>query len=591
MAARSVAGRIRAGGDRVVIQERGDPVRRYVRIAVSGSLALALLMVFAAVTTTAAGQYQQLVPAGPQCAENSPDGSGCGCGAPEADCGCTSIMVSKLASTDGSVMTAHSCDGNYRTWLQIEPRRVNPATARRPVYWGELHNETPDDMRGLQLKGYIPEVAQTYRYFNVAYPAMNEKGLAIGETTISGRRELRNDEGLFLIENLQALALERTTTARDAIRLIGDLVEEYGYGDWGECLTFADAKEVWHFEIMGAGPMEVGAVWAAVRIPDGHVGVSANIPRISEINLDDPDHYMASDNVFSLAEELGYWSPDSGQPFKWWRAYGNVDREGNPRRPYSTREFYILSTLAPSLNLTMEMEELPFSVVPDEKVSIRDVLAYYRETYEGTEFDMTKNLTVTDQSGDTVKSPMVNNWNTSRDLAQLFNALKPGTVDVQRTIAVQQCSYSQVIQARDWLPPEIGTIAWFSFDNPGQSPRIPIWAGVTELPESFKIDCQHSYREDAACWSIRRTNRLSQIKWGWAREYLEPAVMDFEEQMFMEQPLIEQKAVELMRQEGGSDPMKFRTFLTRYTNNWAGATMQKWEELGDFFWAYYARGW
>ncbi len=355
-------------------------MRRYVRIAVSGSLALALLLAFAAVTTTAAAQYQQLVPAGPQCAENSPDGSGCGCGAPEADCGCTSIMVSKLASTDGSVMTAHSCDGNYRTWLQIEPRRVNPATARRPVYWGELRNETPDDMRGLQLKGYIPEVAQTYRYFNVAYPAMNEKGLAIGETTISGRRELRNDEGLFLIENLQALALERTTTARDAIRLIGDLVEEYGYGDWGECLTFADAKEVWHFEIMGAGPMEVGAVWAAVRIPDGHVGVSANIPRISEINLDDPDHYMASDNVFSLAEELGYWSPDSGQPFKWWRAYGNVDREGNPRRPYSTREFYILSTLAPSLNLTMEMEELPFSVVPDEKVSIRDVLAYYRET-------------------------------------------------------------------------------------------------------------------------------------------------------------------------------------------------------------------
>ncbi|KPJ88288.1 MAG: peptidase [Gemmatimonas sp. SG8_17] len=506
-------------------------------------------------------------------------------------------MVGQQASTDGSVMTAHSCDGNYRTWLQIEPRRVNPAGSQRPIYWGKLHTETPDDMRNLQLKGSIPEVEQTYRYFNVAYPAMNEKGLAIGETTIGGRRELRNDEGLFLIENLQAIALERTTTARDAIRVIGDLVQQYGYGDWGECLTFADSKEVWHFEIMGAGPMEVGAVWAAVRIPDGHVGVSANIPRISTLDLDDPNHYMASENVFSLAEELGYWDPESGQPFKWWKAYGNVDREGNSRPPYSVREFYILSTLAPSLNLTRDMEELPFSVRPDAKVSVRDVLAYYRETYEGTEFDMTGNLTVTDRSGEMVKSPMVNNWNIGRDWGQLLNTLKPGTVDFQRTIAVQQCSYSQVIQARDWLPPEIGTVAWFSFDNPGQSPRIPIWAGVTELPESFKTGCQKSYREDSACWWFRRANRLAQIKWGWAREYLEGAVMEFEDQAFDEVPLIEQKALDLMHQElassddGNEDPMTYRQFLTRYTSSFSRATMQKWWELGDFLWAGLARGW
>jgi dipeptidase len=487
-------------------------------------------------------------------------------------------------------MTAHSCDGNYRTWLQIEPARENPPGTMRPIYWGKLHTETPDDMRRMRLKGEIPEVANTYRYFNVAYPAMNEKGLAIGETTIGGRRELRNDEGLFLIENLQAIVLERTTTARDAIRLIGELVKEYGYGDAGECLTFADANEVWHFEIMGAGPFEVGGVWAAARIPEGQVGVSANIPRISTLDLDDPDHYMASDNVFSLAEEMGWWDPNSGEEFKWWKAYSG-------RQPYAIRDFFIFSTLAPSLGLTMDMEELPFSIVPDEKVSIQDVLAYYRETYEGTEFDASKNLMIPNryqrgpEDPEMVKSPMVNNWNLTRDMGALLNAVQPGVVEGQRTIAVQQCSYSQVIQARDWLPPEIGTVAYFSFDNPGQSPRMPIYAGTLSLPESFKIDCQHSYREDSACWSYRRANRLAQIKWGWAREYLEPAVMDFEEQMFMEQPLIEQKAVELMEAEGGEDPMTFRTFLTRYANNWAGATMQKWEELGDFFWAYFARGW
>ena len=564
-------------------------MRNFIRTGVFGGFILTLVVAFTAGVTTVAAQAQDQAQAGPVCTLE--DGS-CGCDPEFQDCGCTSIQVAKLASTDGSVMTAHSCDGNYRTWLQIEPERKNPSGSMRPIYWGLLHTETPDDMRRVSLKGQIPEVAETYRYFNVAYPAMNEKGLAIGETTIGGKRELNNDEGLFLIENLQAIALERTSTAREAITLIGELVKKYGYGDSGECLTFADSKEVWHFEIMGAGPLEVGAVWAAVRIPDDHVGVSANIPRISTLDLDDPDHYMASDNVHSLAEEMGYWKRDSGEEFKWWKAYSG-------RQPYSTREFYIFNTLAPSLNLEMGMDELPFSVKPDEKVSIQRVLAYYRETYEGTELDGTRNLMVPnlDRRGEVIegqpaqiKSPIANNWS-SGDLATLVNAIKPGTVDRPRTIAVQQCSYSQIIQARDWLPAEIGTVAYFSYDNPGQSPRIPIYAGTLSLPDSFKIDCQKSYREDAACWRIRRTNRLSQIKWGWARQYLEPAVMEFEKQLFMEQPLIERKALELMTASDGDDDMEFRKFLTRYTNNWAGATMQRWWELGDFFWAYYARGW
>jgi hypothetical protein len=138
--------------------------------------------------------------------------------------GCTSIMVGREATTDGSVITAHTCDGNYRTWLDIVPSEEHSAGATRPVYWGKLHNETPWDMRGLRLKGEIPQADSTFAFFNVAYPAMNEKGLSIGETTIGGRDELRNPEGLFLIENLQAIALERTTNARDAISLIGELV-------------------------------------------------------------------------------------------------------------------------------------------------------------------------------------------------------------------------------------------------------------------------------------------------------------------------------------------------------------------------------
>ncbi|MFC1725066.1 C69 family dipeptidase, partial [candidate division KSB1 bacterium] len=191
---------------------------------------------------------------------------------------CTSIQVGKKATTDGSVITCHTCDGFYRTWLNIVPHKKHNKGTMKKIYWGMLHTETAWDQRGLIEKGEIPEAEETYAFMNVAYPCMNEKQLGIGETTIGGRQELNNDEGLFLIENLEQIILERCTKAREAIKLIGELVKEYGYGDRGECITIADPQEVWHFEIFGGGPFEVGAVWAAVRIPDDHVGVSANIP-------------------------------------------------------------------------------------------------------------------------------------------------------------------------------------------------------------------------------------------------------------------------------------------------------------------------
>jgi dipeptidase len=504
---------------------------------------------------------------------------------------CTSIMVGRLASTDGSVITCHSCDGNYRTWLNIVPSRKNKKGSTKKIYRGNLHTETSWDLRGKLLKGEVPEVEETFAYMNVAYPCMNEKQLAIGETTIGGRRELRNDEGMFLIEELQSIALERCTTAREAIKLIGKLVKEYGYGDWGECLTFADPKEVWHFEIFGAGPMEIGAVWAAVRIPDNHVGVSANIPRIGKLNLKDPDNYMASENVFSLAEEMEWWDPKSKESFKFWKAYSG-------RTPFSMREYYILSTMAPSLKLKRDAKELPFSVKPDKKVSVRDVMKYYRETYEGTEYDMTKNLMVPklrrrwwqkpkkeEKKSEIVKSAIANPW-MSRDLWHLLNTIKPGTVERQRTIAIAACSYSQIIQCRSWLPDEIGGVAWFSFDNPGQSPRIPIFAGVLKLPKSFEVGAQHRFRTDSACWYFRRANRLATVKWQNTREYIEDAVKEFEDKAFLELPDIEKKAQALLK----TDPVKCREYLTAYTDNFARAAMNKWWELGDMFWGMFSRG-
>lgn len=502
----------------------------------------------------------------------------------DAEAGCTSIMVARLASTDGSVITAHSCDGNYRTWLNIVPRAKHFKGAKNKIYSGKLHNETSWDLRDIVEKGEIPQVEETYAFLNTAYPCMNEHQLAIGETTIRGRRELYNRVGMFVVEELERIMLERCTNARDAIRLAGDLVKKYGYGDRGECLTIADPKEVWHFEIFGSGLREKGAVWAAVRIADNHIGISANIPRISELNLDDSDHYMASDNVFSFAKEKGWWNPESGEPFKFWKAYSG-------KKPFSTREYYVLSTLAPSMNLDINAEELPFSVKPDKKVSIRDIMKFYRETYAGTEFDMTKNLMVKERRSDKmIKSPVANPW-MSYDMRTLLNTLKPGVIERYRTIAIAGCAYSQIIQCRDWLPDSVGGICWFAFDNPGQSPRIPIFAGVTELPPSFEICAQHRFRSDSACWSFRRANRLSTVRWGAARKYIEESIKEFEEKAFADLPDIEKGARELSKGKlSEEESKKLKEYLTKYTNDFARAAIHKYWELGDKFWTMFARG-
>ncbi len=504
--------------------------------------------------------------------------------------GCTSIMVGRLATTDGSIITCHTCDGNYRNWLNIVPHRKNPKGATNKIYWGTLHTETIDDLRGKILKGEIPEVEETYAFLNVAYPAMNEKQLAIGETTIGGRRELVNDDGLFLIEELERIALERTATARDAIRLIGELAKKYGYGDSGECITIADKKEVWQLEIFGEGPSKIGSVWAAARIPDDHVGVSANIPRISEINPKDPDNYMASENVYSVAEEMGWWK--KGEPFKFWKAYSG-------RKPFSDRELFILSTMAPTLGLTRDLEELPFTVKPANKLSVKDIMKYYRETYEGTDMDMTKNLMVprggrgrsaAAGNAEIVKSPVANPW-MGGDMVSLLNTLKPGTVQQQRTIAIAGCAYSQIIQVRGWLPDEVGAIAWFSFDNPAQSPRIPIFSGVLSLPRSFEVDSQKKFRLDSASWAFRRANRLATVRWGATRKLIEDGVADFEVRAFTELPAIEKIAIDILNDDTSeAGRKKAQEFLTRYTNDFARAAIDKWTELGDTFWGMFARG-
>ncbi len=501
---------------------------------------------------------------------------------------CTSIMVGKKASLDGSVMTSHTCDGNYRTWMEIVPAAIYDHDTVTSIYEGSMHTEFIADESKKILKGQIPEAKATFQFLNTAYPCLNEKQLGIGETTISGRKELINKKGMFMIEELERIALQRCETARDAIRLIGELVKQYGYADSGECLTIADPEEVWHFEIFGEGPDKIGGVWAAVRIPDDHVGISANIPRISTLDLKDTLNYLASENVYDVARRMNLWDGES--TFRFWEVYGGGNYAGE-KKSFSIREFFILNKLAPSLNLSYDSEELPLTVKPEKKLSAQDVMNLLRETYEGTAYDMTKNLkTVKTERGssiaDTITNPAANPWMTT-DMITMLNGIKPETVTRYRLVAVPQCSYSTVIQLRGWLPDDVGGVAWISFDNPGQSPRVPIFSGTTGLPAIYGICGQHRHRDDAIIWKFREANKLATVRWGVAKDAIDEAFLHFQKKGLAEMPFVETHYKELLDSEGQDAA---REFLTGYTADFTGAAVLRWQELADEFWKKFARG-
>ena len=501
---------------------------------------------------------------------------------------CTSIMVGKKASADGSVITSHTCDSWYRTWMTVRPAADYKEGEMENIYDGRMHTEWVEDMSKVVVKGQIPQVSHTYRLLDTSYPCLNEKQLGMGETTISGRDTLRNKNGMFMIEELQRVALERCTTAREAIKLMGELVKQYGYGDSGECLTIADTKEVWIFEIFGEGPDKIGGVWAAQRIQDDEVAVSANIPRISTLNLKDKNNYMASDNVFDVAKRLGLW--DGKEPFKFWKAYGGPNYSGDWKN-YSTREFFIYTSLAPSLGLTEDMEEMPLGVKPEKLVTVEEVACLLGSYYEGTEKDLSGRLKVAQRNRktgemDTIVSPVANPWMRSDEIA-LYAALGDEKMKWTRTVAVPQCAYSTIIQLRDWLPDAVGGVVWMSLDNPGESPRFPIFCGTAILPGVLKVCGNHRYRDDSALWHYRQTNKLATVRWGTCRKTLEPARDYFLKKGMRELPFVEETYKSILEKDGNEEA---EAFLTNYTADFVGATILKWDELYRTYWRQFWSG-
>ncbi|MFC1575867.1 dipeptidase [Gemmatimonadota bacterium] len=481
---------------------------------------------------------------------------------------CTSLLVGKDASVDGSTMTSHSCDsGTDRTWISLAPGGSHPPGSMDTIWMLPKRTTGPNDPDRVPVTE-IPQVAETFKFMDAAYPIMNEHQLAIGETTTGGKRELRSTEGLIDAPELYRLVLQRARTAREAIRIADELTREFGYNDWGECFTFSDPNEVWFFEILGPGRGKIGAVWAAVRIPDDEIAVSANSHRILELDLTDPDRYMASENIFSLGEEMGWWDPAGGEVFRF--AYVYADRTSLYSR---RREWRALSLLAPSLGLDPNAENYPLSVKPDEKVTVPDLLEIFRDYYADTPYDMTRRLTVVNRDGQAVKSPVANPF-MNADLRELLG------IERERTIASPTATYLTITQSRSWLPDPIGGVVWLGYDNPATTPHLPFYIGISQMPESYMVDGRREFSRDCAWWAYRRASKLSYFRYQDMKGVLEDVWRPIEEEAFARQAGVEEEALALY----GQDPARAVAFLTEYSHTLANETAERYWQLGDRLW-------
>lgn len=497
-------------------------------------------------------------------------------GYPEA---CTSITVGKTATFDGSVMTSHTDDSHRtRSWMDIVPPKKHKAGAVSKMY-----KRVQDTTRAMPAYahieiGSIPQVSETNGFINTAYPSMNDKQLAMGESTFGGRDELQSDAGLIDCQRLCLLLLERTETAREAIKLSGELLEKYGWNDAGECLTISDPKEVWHLEIVGPGAGKVGAVWVAQRVPDGHISVNANASTIKEIDLENADYFMASENIFEVAKEMGYWNPEK-DVFRFNYVYAPHSRTSIASR---RREWRVFDLAAPSLGLDPNASDYPFSVKPDTLITLGKMASMFQDYYEGTEFDMRKSLTVTDDDGKTIISPMANPHMPYDELKMHRISGGWGALG-ERTIARWYTMYGTIIQSRDWLPDAIGGVEWLAMDNIATSIYIPVYAGTTDLPESYKTPGRDGFTYESAWWAFNRMSTLAAQRWGDMHQDVDAVFGPMQEEVFKNAAAFEKEVLALHKK----NPKKAQEKLTEHTLFWGNKVVDTAWQLGNDLWTKY----
>ncbi|KAG7400193.1 hypothetical protein PHYBOEH_006732 [Phytophthora boehmeriae] len=443
----------------------------------------------------------------------------------QAEDRCTAIIVGAKASTTGTPMTTHtndcsSCDFRIAkvpamTHEDGAQHDVVLAAFDYPRYVGGARGEVylPENLdtrfynwTASPSIGSIPEVAQTFAYIEGAYGIINEHQVAIGESTCPARfvskPVTQGGDALFDVTELSRIALQRATTAREAIQVMGDLAVQYGYygAEWegdgvfdeaGEALTVTDTKEAWIFHIL---PDDTGksAVWAAQRVPDDQISGVANQFVIRELDLSNPSEFLASPNIHDVAIRNNIWKPDEGTPFDFTRVYAHPRAETH--QYYSTRRIWRLFTLAnPELKLSPETDVLasdyPFAVKPASPLSPRDIMRFQRDHYEGTPFDMTKGPK-SGPYGDPDRYDAAPNGDLTQD------DIKRG--HFERAISIFRASYSFVSIVDPFNPDN--AFLWFGQYAPHATTYTPVFVQVSDVPDQLSRGSLYAFDRESSFW-------------------------------------------------------------------------------------------
>ena len=498
------------------------------------------------------------------------------------DEGCTVIAVGRKASADGSLILSHT-DAGPDSRIFVVPAAQHKPGARAAVHWGIQDPSRPLRDDG-EVLGYIPQAARTYAYIHSAYPHMNEHQLAIAESTINQRAELAALHGsarqIMTVEQAEIFALQRCKTAREAVRLIGSLMETYGFlpssGDGGEDLVIGDPGEAWVMEIFGVGPGwapdggKPGAIWAAQRIGDDQALVIPNWSIIKEIRAADGENFMVSANYMQEAIDRGWYDPAAGKPFIWQDVYAPLPVE------FATSRFWLfyttfmpnlaewperklggnpMATINPYHQFVEPLALYPFSATPEKKISVQNVIAFQRSVFAGTIYDFTAQpqWLVADGKGGSKLSPLATPFPGSelRALLKLSN---------RRPVARHRGHYGMVCQLRSWLPDAIGGVYWVYQDNPYISPYVPVYAGCTDTAPSYQTYDPELYSDRSARWTIDAVDNLCNLRFQDASKLVHEMRAPFEEKIFAEQERIEKEALALHKR----NPLKAKAFLTGY---------------------------
>ena len=473
---------------------------------------------------------------------------------------CTNFIVAKGASTDGSVICTYNADdyGMFQNLCHYPAAKHAPGEMRRVVDWdtNEYHGE-------------IPEAPQTYNVIG----NINEFQVTIGETTYGGREEMVDPTGILDYGSLIYIALQRSKTAREAIKVMTTLVETYGYNSEGETFTICDPEEAWIMEMMGMGPGSKSAVWVAIRIPDNAICAHANQSRITTFDMKDKNNVLFSKNVVKYAKKMG-WYEGKDADFNWNMAYAEPDFSG--KRFCEARVWSFFNHFSNDMDRYLpyamgkvpNAEPMPLWIVPNHKVSVQEVMECMRDHYEGTPFALDSDI------GGGI-------WGMPYRPTPLSFELDGEKYFNERPTSTQQTGFSYVSQMRSWLPREIGGLMWWGNDDGNMVAYTPVYCSMTQRPECYNTPGadEITFSDKNAFWVCNWVANMVYPRYSLLFPSLKEVRDSLEKSYFAAQTEIEKQAVAIYDTNHPEVAVKY---LNAYSVEKAQQMLASWKNLATY---------